>query len=263
MKNTRKSKTHQCVTLEEVQRYMDYQLDPMEQKAFEEKIETCDECLELVESMQKGIMAEAMMKQEPTLVKMEATTDYEQILRVAKVRQMRWRVMKLVGSIVVFFGLIWLLWPVSEQNTQPYSNKKTQPDSLKEQKQGVTQRNDQKKQVATPTHIDEIKKIPPQDTTSRPIQVAPEKMPKKIESPLPKQLSEAEKYQHQVWETQINASEVFSGNNLIALSSKFQNAIEVQRVAVRGRSIKAPKLFLEIYDSTRILKPMIDNIALT
>lgn len=260
MKNKNQGNTHHCVTLEEVQKYMDYKLNPVELEIFEEKMETCDECLELVESLQKGIIAETMMKQEPELTQMEATVDYEQMLRMANNRRIGRRMMRLVGSIIVLFGIVWLLLPGSKKNEQPYTNKNKPLDSLKKQKQDVNQRNNPEKQIATPSVIDNIKNTPLKDTASRPIQVSPKKVYKKPKPFFSKQLSKAQRHHIKVWESKN--LEVFTEHRDTTIGIQMNAHLKVQKITYRNEPEKQIEFFLTVYDSTNILKPMLGHIHL-
>lgn len=261
MKNNNKGSVHRCVTLDEVQAYMNYTLSPAETEAFEDKVASCDKCLELMESIQKGMLAEAIMQHEPALASQEINTDYEKIWKTAKKQQAQplRRIgvsLSIAASVIILLVLLWRFLP-SSAPPQKISKRHTSSDSLKGNKHALTAPDTNHKKSPSVVKKDSANK---NIASKKPVTATPKRNKKDVALlPLKKQFSEDELFQLDAWESRPLA--VVDEPTRSKFLTVLNDTIKYQKINSRSSIPKdTAKFFLTVYDSTNIMHPVLENI---
>jgi len=252
MKN--KCYKHTCITQAEVKAYMEDTFESEEAaQAFEDKIEKCDHCLELLESMQIGLMAEKLLAKDD-----ELNSKVTEVLTKPRpgrslVASFYWRI-GIAASILLLIGIVWVLrFPPKQVVIRDKSNplSKNGQDTIPH------------KQMPDLV-IDTAKKIQKDTITKPPIKTPPKAIVKEpVVPPTPEKQMAFENNQLKVaiLESALTNAN-YMGENLEVMAPRLRQVIQGPVVRFRLNYERDSVLFVSIYDSTKIAAPVREKMLL-
>ena len=248
MKN--KSYKHTCITQAEVKAYMEDTFESEKAaQAFEDKLENCDHCLELLETMQMGLMAEKLLEKDTELKSKVIKSSTKRIRPLSTTYY--WGI-GIAASILLLIGVVWGLRTPQQPST--IHNKDEYPTPLSKNEKD-TMINQQKSDLI----IDTSKKNKKDTITKAPIKSPPKVIVKEPEVPLTpeKQMAlKANRFKVGILESEINDYTTYMGENLEVIAPTTRTTVQDKEITFKIIYKRDSVLFVSVYDSTKIDSPV-------